>query len=223
MTTTCTIVPLKSFNHSKTRLAPVLSAAERATIARLMALDVLRTLTAAPDVDRVLIVGQTVDHAQLAAELNCDFMDDDPDLDVSGNVARAAELVAAAGTETLLYLPADLPLLTVRDISTLFEMHSGGITISRAQRDNGTNALLASPPAAASFSFGSDSADRHYAAARAAGLPVRVLDIAAFARDIDEPRDLEWLCRHCRTGATAEYLHRSGFAGRFRLATGAAC
>lgn len=215
MTTTCTIVPLKAFDRSKTRLLPVLSATERATIARLMAQDVLRTLAAAPEVDRVLIAGQTVDHAELAAEFGCDFVLDDPGLDVSGNVARAARLAATAGTEALLYLPADLPLLRTSDLRKLFTLHRGGLTLCRAQRDNGTNALLVSPPTAASFSFGSDSADRHAAAARAAGLPVRVLDIAAFRRDLDEPQDLEWLCRHGRRGATAAYVHRCGFARRF--------
>lgn len=216
MATICTIIPLKAFDQSKTRLRPVLSAPERATIARLMAIDVLRTVTVVPEVNRVLIAGQTVDHAQLAAEFGCDFVDDDPTLDVSGNVARAAGIATAEGAETLLYLPADLPLLTRRDISKLFELHCGGITICRAPRDNGTNALLASPAAAASFSFGSGSADRHTAAARAAGRPVNVLDIAAFARDIDEPADLEWLCRHGQSGGTAAYVQRSGFADRFR-------
>lgn len=211
MTTVCTIIPLKAFGRSKTRLSPVLSPSERATLARLMAIDVLRTLAAAPEVERVLIAGKAADHAGLAAAFGCDFIEDDPALDVSGNVARAAGL-AAAGAETLLYLPADLPLLTVRDLRTLFARHRGGLTLCRAGRDNGTNAMLASPPAAASFSFGGDSAERHSAAARAAGWQATVLDIAAFDRDIDEPGDLRWLCRHGRTGAAVGWLDRTGLA-----------
>lgn len=217
MKAACTIIPLKAFGRSKTRLSPVLSPAERAILARLMAVDVLRTLTAVPEVERVLVAGEAADHAGLAAEFGCDFLEDDPALDVSGNVARAAGL-AAAGAETLLYLPADLPLLTVGDLRGLFARHRGGLTLCRAGRDNGTNAMLASPPAAASFSFGSDSADRHTAAARAAGWPVTVLDVAAFDRDIDEPGDLRWLCRHGRAGATVGWLERAGFAARFATA-----
>lgn len=214
MKAACTIIPLKAFGRSKTRLSPVLSPGERATLARLMAIDLLRTLTAVPEVERVLIAGVAADHAGLAADFGCEFIEDDPALDVSANVARAAA-AAAAIAETLLYLPADLPLLTVRDLRDLFARHGGGLTLCRAGRDNGTNAMLASPPAAASFSFGSDSADRHAAAARAAGWPVTVLDVAAFHRDIDEPGDLRWLCRHGRTGATAGWLDRAGLTTRF--------
>lgn len=212
MTNTCTILPLKRFDHSKTRLSAVLSPLERATIARLMAIDVLRTLAAVPEIDRVLVAGRAADHAALAADFGCDFIEDDPALDVSGNVARAAGM---AGSGILFYLPADLPLLTAADISRLFAQHRRGLTICRASRDNGTNAMLASPPAAASFAFGSGSAVRHAAAARRGGWPVRVVDVAGFHRDIDEPADLAWFCRHGTSGATLDYVDRAGIAARF--------
>lgn len=214
MRETCTILPLKAFGKAKSRLSSILSIAERATIARLMAMDVLQALSAVPEAGRIVIAGQGAEHTRLAAQFHCDFVEDDPALDVSENVARAARLPTVAHAETLFYLPADLPLLTARDIHALLAQNGEGLTLCRASRDGGTNAMLATPPVAASFSFGSHSAGRHAAAARAAGWPVSVLDIAAFQRDIDEPRDLAWLCRHGLSGATVEYVRHANFEAR---------
>lgn len=209
-----TILPLKAFDRAKARLSGVLSPAERSCLARLMAVDVLRTLCAVPEIDGVLIAGQDDEHAALAADFGCDFIGDDPALNVSANVARATQAAIVSEAGTLLYLAADLPLLTVPDVQALIVRNWPGLTLCRALRDNGTNAILASPPAAANFSFGSNSAERHAAAARAAGWPVRVLDIPAFQRDLDEPSDLAWLCRCGSSGSAARYVRDAGVAAR---------
>jgi 2-phospho-L-lactate guanylyltransferase len=209
-----TILPLKAFDQAKARLGSVLSPPERSRLARLMAVDMLRTLAAVPEISGVLIAGQDDEHAALAADFGWDFIGDDPALDVSGNVARAAQAVIASGVDRLLYVAADLPLLTARDLQALIARNEPGLTLCRALRDNGTNAMLASPAHAANFSFGSNSAERHAATARGAGWPVTVLDIPAFQRDIDEPADLVWLGRSGSPGAVARYLRNAGVAAR---------
>lgn len=215
MTEICTILPLKAFDLAKSRLSTVLSPGERATLARLLAVDVLRTITSVREAGRITILGDGAAHAALAAEFGCRFVEDDPTLDVSANVTHAARASASPGTAAVFYLPSDLPLLKPEDIRTLFALHEGGITICRAARDGGTNALVASPPAAAWFDFGSGSCKRHAAQARAAGRPVRVVDLAGFARDVDVPADLDWLCQHGASGRTGEWARRSGFSARF--------
>jgi 2-phospho-L-lactate guanylyltransferase len=214
MTELTTILPLKAFDQAKARLSSVLSPSERSRLARLMAVDVLRTLSAVPEITGVLIAGQDDEHAALAAAFGCDFICDDPALDVSSNVARVTQTVIASGVDRLLYVPADLPLLTAPDLQALIVRNGAGLTLCRALRDNGTNAMLASPPAAANFSFGSNSAERHTATARGAGWAVRVLDLPAFQRDVDEPSDLVWLCRSGCTGAAARYVRDVGVAAR---------
>lgn len=210
MSEVCAILPLKAFEHAKSRLSPALSAAERAELARLMALDSLRTLSAVPAIDRVVIAGQSHAHAALADEFECDYIADDPALDVSENVLRAAGLAVTPRTATLLYIAADLPLVRPGDVNALLASHRSGLTVCRAIRDNGTNALLATPPALACFCFGSGSAARHAVAARAAGANVRIRDLPAFQRDLDEPGDLPWIFGQGDRGAAVAYLRQSG-------------
>ncbi len=214
MTQISTILPLKAFDQAKSRLSAVLSPAERSTLARLMAVDVLRTLTNVPEAGCITILGDSGVHTALAAEFGCRFVQEDPGLDISANVTRAARALESPGTATVFYLPSDLPSLTPDDVRALFALHEGGVTICRAARDDGTNALLASPPAAAWFDFGSGSCKRHAAHARAAGRPVRVVELAGFARDVDVPADLDWLCRRDGGGAAARWARRSGLAAR---------
>ncbi len=215
MSDICTILPLKAFGRAKSRLCPVLSAAERLRLSRLMAEDALRTLAAEPLVGHIVIAGQEPAHAELAAAHGCEYIEDDPSLDVSANVTRAVQATAVARGATLFYVAADLPLLTPGDIGALLARPFAGLTICRAARDNGTNGLLAAPAAAATFDFGSGSAARHAATARASGWPVRIVDIAGFRRDVDEPADLAWFCTHGTGGAALDYLNRSGIAARF--------
>lgn len=210
MTEICAILPLKAFEHAKSRLSPVLSAGERTELARLMAVDSLRTLAAVSAVDRVVVAGQSDAHAALADEFGYGYIVDDPALDVSANVLRAVRIAVTPCTATLLYIAADLPLLRPDDVDALLASHRDGLTICRAVRDNGTNALLATPPALACFSFGSGSATRHAVAVRAAGSNVQVLDLPAFERDLDEPGDLTWIAAHGGFGTAVDYLVRSG-------------
>ncbi|HEX9852411.1 MAG TPA: 2-phospho-L-lactate guanylyltransferase [Woeseiaceae bacterium] len=212
MIDTCAIVPVKAFDRAKSRLESVLTEPQRATIARLMAIDVLRALCAVTEIDRVWIMGQGDEQAELASEYGCDYLADDPGLDVSGNVTRATRLLPMAAAKTLLVLSADLPLLTAEDIRALLGKDERGIIICRALRDGGTNALLASPPGRMTFSFGSNSAERHVLAARSAGERVQVIDNRAFQRDIDVPGDLAWLSRYGKSGETVEYLRNSRLA-----------
>jgi 2-phospho-L-lactate/phosphoenolpyruvate guanylyltransferase len=214
MSGTCAIVPVKAFYKAKSRLQSVLTGSQRATIARLMAVDVLSALRAVPEVDRVLVVCQGKEQAALAREHKCEYLIDDPRLDVSANVERAARLPSIASASTLLVIPADLPLLRPADIRALLAGDEGGMTICRALRDGGTNAMMVSPPDNVTFSFGSNSAQRHAAAARLLELRVRIIDHAAFQRDIDVPADLLWVSRYGQSGETVNYLQRSKVTAR---------
>ncbi len=174
-----------------------------------MAMDVLAALCAVPSLARIMLVGGGADQARLAGIYGCDYVEDDPHLDISRNLARITGLPQFAGSTRLLYMPADLPQVTARDVIRILSRAGEGITICRATRDGGTNAMVASPATWMHFSLGSGSAERHAQAAEAGGRPVAILDDIAFQRDIDTPDDLAWLCRCGASGKTLEYLRRS--------------
>ncbi|MBT8442809.1 MAG: 7,8-didemethyl-8-hydroxy-5-deazariboflavin synthase CofG, partial [Gammaproteobacteria bacterium] len=204
------IVPIKDFASAKSRLAGILTGECRAAVARMMARDVLRALVRAPSIDRVIVMGQGVEQEQLAQEFGCDFAIDEHGAGLNGNLQRIATRLAARGVESLLMVPGDLPAIQAEDIERVLIDRATDVTICRARRDGGTNALLVSPPDCVEFQFGVDSASRHEEAASATGLAVRIVDDDAFSRDIDTPDDVQALLAQSPACETVDYLRRVG-------------
>jgi 2-phospho-L-lactate guanylyltransferase (CobY/MobA/RfbA family) len=174
-----------------------------------MAIDMLRLLSSVEELDRVMVVGGGPDQARLARMHGCDYVDDDSTLNISQNLMRVCGLPQISTATSLLYVPADLPLLTVQDVTRLLARRDTGLTICRAMRDGGTNAMLATPVNRMTFSLGANSAERHAQAASTGEKKFELLDDIAFQRDIDVPEDLAWLCRYGNCGKTVEYLRES--------------
>lgn len=212
MRETWAILPVKSFERAKTRLRPVLAETQCASIARLMAIDALDTLTSVAAIDRILVLGQGAGQSELARTYGCDYANDRPALSISQNLDVVLRLPRIAAGGCALYIPADMPQVTPDDIATLLSRKKRGLTICRAIRDGGSNAMVASPPRGMHFSLGSGSAARHASAAMARRIPVEIIDEPAFERDIDVPRDLAWLCTTGARGRTLDYLRETGLA-----------
>lgn len=131
-------------------------------------------------------------HAALAAEA---------ELPLNQALADALAWAESEGVESALILPADLPTVTAADIATLWSlvqmMPSPAAVIAPDAREEGTNALLLRPPQALMPRFGGHSFQRHLAAARAAGINIRVYRAPGLARDVDRPEDLCYLTASC--------------------------
>ncbi|UCG72515.1 MAG: 2-phospho-L-lactate guanylyltransferase [Chromatiales bacterium] len=204
-TTRVALVPVKAFALAKGRLAPVLNADERAGLAEAMLRDVIAAVTGAGAVDRLILLGGD-DARRVADDLGLSWVDDNGDPELNRVLDRAADALATQRVQTLLVLPGDLPTLQSPDVAALLACHRNGLTISPARSDGGTNALVVSPPGAMAFGFGPGSARRHLAHALTAGLPAQNLALEAFARDIDRPADLHWLCGQASGENTARWL-----------------
>lgn len=200
---TVALVPVKAFAMAKRRLAAVLTAEERAELAEAMLRDVVAALQSSGAIDGISLLGGE-DARRLADSIGLSWLDDggEPDLNIA--LDQAADTCAREQLHTLLVLPGDLPTVQSEDLAALLACHHNGLTLTPARSDGGTNALVISPPDAMDFCFGPDSARRHLAYALTAGLPAQQVELEAFARDIDGPADLRWLCRQ----ASGEYTHR---------------
>ena len=165
------VVPMKSMDLAKSRLATVLDPAGRRALARQMLDHVLETLKQA-GLSQVRVA--------------------DGERDLNADVAAAARLVQGEGATDLLLVMADLPYIAADDIAALLEAGRQSPVVIAEAKDGGTNALLLKPPTALEFSFatGQPSARRHAELARAAGIEPTVLKRPGLARDIDTPADL---------------------------------
>jgi len=168
------VVPMKSMDLAKSRLAGVLDAAGRHALARQMLDHVLATLRDAGLPSVRVASGDTG-----TGDLNRD-------------VTAAARLVEAEGATNLLLVMADLPYLSVADIAALVEAGRTSPVVIAEAKDGGTNALLLRPPTVLGFTFATHrpSAVLHAESARAAGLSPSIVRRQGLARDIDTPADL---------------------------------
>ncbi len=226
MKRTWAVVPVKSRERAKERLREALAAEERALLVTAMLADVLAALTAARLVAGVAV--QSTDHELLALARGwgAEVLLESAALGYHAAADAAARLAEARGWEALLVLPADVPLLTARDVDELIalnEAHPRGVVLCPDRAQRGTNALLRRPPACIAAQFGPDSLLRHQQAARAAGLTCRVWLNPNLALDVDTPDDLRLVLDRGGGPATRRALAQLGIAERFpRLAASGA-
>lgn len=209
------VIPVKSWTNAKARLAPMLDAAQRAGLAEAMMQDVLEAVRAARSLAGILVVTAEPQIAARAGARGVEtvLLDSDPGL-VSAFDA-GIDAAVARGAQGVVLLPADLPSASGGDIDALITAHDAAhdrpaVSLVRAVRDGGTNALALTPPDAIALQFGSASADKHVAAARARGITAREVELAAIAHDIDVPDDVaEFMKNHSET-KTYDFLLANG-------------
>lgn len=209
------VVPVKRFSSAKTRLAPLLSEAERESLAQAMLNDVLHAIGQAGRVAGVVVVSHEA-RAKYAAERAGGLYLEESESGLSIAIRQAAAWLATHGQRELLMIPGDVPLVSAGEIDRLVEAHHGSpaVTIVPDRERDGTNALGLSPPDAIEFAFGAGSFSRHRAAAEAAGITPQVLESPGFALDIDHPVDLQALLSYDSETETLAYLSDSGIARR---------
>jgi 2-phospho-L-lactate guanylyltransferase len=179
------LVPVKRLDAAKSRLAPALSATERAALMRELLEKVLAAVSAA-DVGPVTVVS--------AERLELNGVPRWNDLGLEWNEALSAAMRAVVTEPVAAIVSADLPLLAPDEVRELVRATpEQGIAIARAL-DGGTNAVSMRPPGALTTRFGEPASARAHAdAATALGLAQQIVDLPGLAFDVDTPADLERL------------------------------
>jgi 2-phospho-L-lactate guanylyltransferase len=208
------LIPVKTLEHSKTRLNPVLEQNECASLSRAMFLDVLDAMNEAAGIDHIAVLTDDPVVTELAEQLGHVVIPDESAGQLSVGLNAAASKLASMGAELIVVTPGDLPTLLPEDIEQLLARHKGGLSVCPAIRDGGTNALVCSPPDAMRFQFGDDSARKHLEQAASQGMQGERLSLVAFFRDIDTPDDLAWLAQQGKDNHTSRFLQQSGIAAR---------
>ena len=207
--TTPVLIPVNRLERAKGRLASLLSAEERVTLA-LITLETV--LHAAGPASVVLTADRRV--AEAAAG-KARILDEAPDLEgLNAQLEAAIATLIAEGTarERLLILHADLPLATNEAIENVLAMSNPDSITVVESRDGGTNAMLLEPPGRFPLAYGPASFAMHVAAARRAGMHVAVNENRELRLDLDTPDDIIELLRPPRG--------RQGAAGRYLLSIG---
>jgi 2-phospho-L-lactate/phosphoenolpyruvate guanylyltransferase len=210
------VVPVKRFSSAKSRLATVLTEAERESLAQAMLNDVLRAIAEARLVSGIVVVSHEVRARYTAERAGGLFLEEALDSGLSAAIAQAGHWLTEHGQRGLLMLPGDVPLVSSDEIDEIIAGHHGGpaITLVPDREHDGTNALAITPADAIPYSFGRGSFAIHRQAAEGAGITPSVLHLSGLALDIDNPIDLHTLLAHDSETETLAYLSDSGVARR---------
>lgn len=184
------LMPVKPFAEGKSRLATVLSVAERAALNRRLFHHVLHQALVAQILAGVLVISRDPVVLAQAQAVGAETIVEEAS-ELNQALVQARRQALALGAEATLVLPSDLPLLQAADIQQLYTLaHKTPSVVIAPSRTGGTSALLLHPPAVIPFAFGLSSFQRHQALAQAAGVACHVYDSATLAFDVDQPEDL---------------------------------
>jgi len=113
------IVPVKPLNRRKSRLAEILSSEERTALNRGLLENTIKTLIDIPEIAHVLVISRDQAALSLARSLGARTVQENgaPKLNVA--LSRATGVAKTYATQSVLVLPADLPLITPEDVQVM--------------------------------------------------------------------------------------------------------
>jgi 2-phospho-L-lactate guanylyltransferase len=194
------LVPVKSLNQAKQRLADVLDGPARTALARAMLRDVLETLsswregTSSTERTEVAVVTSDAFAVELARALKFEVIRDETNPGETGAIEMATRVCEEQGAESTVVIPGDIPLIAEWELEEIFATapEEGSVLVPAAD-GRGTNAVLRRPAGLFPLRFGNDSFKPHLAAAQATGQRCVVLSLPGIALDVDRPDDLQQL------------------------------
>ena len=209
------VIPLKSPESAKSRLASTLSAQQRVRLFYTLASRVIDATVHTPGIEGVTVVTASNAVADFAKSRSARCLRLESDCGTAAACTNALEKVPPHQRQRVLFVAGDIPLISSSELSRFVALteRSPLVAIAPDRRRIGTNALLCAPGNAIPLSFGSNSFAHHLAAAARLGVAVQVIDSAPLALDIDEARDLhEWRRRLTENGRPVDLDLEEWFA-----------
>lgn len=202
------LIPVKAPTGSKTRLSDLLSAGERKQLAWVMFEDVVRAVTHTREPDLIVLVSSFSQAVDRARTLGWDVIFEHSQVSESASIDWASQILRERGFDTVMRLPADLPLVRSEDIDDILSMKidTPGALLVPSRDGTGTNAIVRTPPALFASRFGPNSLSLHKQEAARAGASCVVVNNERIALDIDEPADVEVLLERGRGTETYSTL-----------------
>lgn len=192
------VVPVKPLNVAKSRLTDVLTSEQRMRFAESMLRRTLNVTRATRAVTGTLVISRDTKALAIARDLGARTVQESGAPALNPALMRATQLLASWRSESVLILPADLPLLTPEDITGVVRAAGDAersVVIASDRSNDGTNALFVRPPGIITYEYGPQSYQRHIAFARAADALVCELDSENLQFDLDLPQDIVDLYR----------------------------
>jgi len=154
------VVPVKALFKSKTRLSTLFTSQERRFLTLAMLQDVLGALKSSK-VNKTIVISSDPTVQRFAKDFGITFLKEAQE-GLNQALDQATKWCIRNAAESVLVLPADVPLITPKEIDQIIKLalNFNSIVISPSL-NGGTNALLQTPPGIISSSFRSESFRKH--------------------------------------------------------------
>ena len=198
--TVTAVLPFRSIDSAKSRMAPLLSEEERREFSARLLERTLLALGRAARISSVILVSPDPLARALARSGGHEALDDGG-VELNAAITLGVHHAATSGASAVLVLPVDLAEVSAANIDELLSGWSGTKPGILASPNGGTSALLVPLPSDFAPQFGANSAAAHQSELSRAGAEVEVLS-SPLAADLDTPDDLKAAMERERTAAT---------------------
>ena len=185
------ILPVKPLSQSKTRLAHILSQAERATLTQHLLEHTLEILQAVPQIDQILVVSRDETVLNTARRYHTHTFTESAPFELKTAVTQATKYATLQAVDRILIIPADLPFLQAYEIQNILNKVSSSESciICPDEKQNGTNAFILPPSTNFQFQYGPNSYQKHLIEAKRLNLTIQTITTPGISFDLDTEAD----------------------------------
>lgn len=157
-------------------------------------------------VNKIVVVASNQKVKNITKKVGATYLEEKTG-NLNASLNKAIEWSSLNGAKSVLILPADIPLVTVKEINEIINLGSKPPFVVVASSHNmGTNALFQNPPTLISPRFGPNSFKKHQKEVTEKGISPIVYQSEGLLLDIDLPEDLDKLLKTEKRTATRKVL-----------------
>ncbi len=190
------VIPFKGLKESKSRLADQISNTQRKQLVLAMLSDVISAVSSSKKVSNLVVI--TSD--KLIEEIipkNAILLLEEKPRGINQAIVEATEYSLEMNAEATLVIPADLPLITPRDIEEIISMAKSERTVILSPSLNGgTNILYRCPPNVIEPKFGKNSFQAHVEETRKKNIEPKIYRSPRVILDLDKVEDIKKFVRY---------------------------
>jgi 2-phospho-L-lactate guanylyltransferase len=188
---TSVIIPVKTFQKSKTRLQ--LSKEKTEELCILLLEEVIKTVSKSGLVDKIIVVTNEVQVSDIIKKYDCKKIQENEETSVNNAVKLAEEYLIEKKFTHSIVLPLDVPFFYSEDLEKLLKFSSEkSVIIVPSRHFDGTNALVRTPINSMTPRYDEGSHSYQIESAKKDNVKISIGLIYRLMLDIDSSEDLEF-------------------------------
>ena len=189
---TSVIIPVKTFQRSKTRLQ--LSEEKTKELCKLLLEEVIKTVSESELIDKIVVVTNEKQVSHIIKKYDCKEIQDKDETSVNNAVRLAEQYLLENEFTHSIVLPLDVPFFYSKDLKKLLDFSSErSVVIVPSRHFDGTNALVRTPINSMTPRYDEGSHSFQIESAKNDNIKISIGLIYRLMLDIDSREDLEFV------------------------------